>query len=350
MKKIKLPSKLMAGAGSIKKINLGSKLSAGTSAIKKIKIPNKDKIKRCVKNNAVSKFIASSLGIKIIVWFCFVMALAEVGFGVMIYKFKSEDKFTKAVASVIPYPVAIVNQNFISYSDYLHEKNYIHHFYAATEQEGVDYAAIDSEIINQLVENKLLSFQLLLQKTNVSDEDVQNTLDQIIEQNGGQDKVEKILNDLYGLNLKQFKALVRTQMVRDKLNDQVIMRVSASHILVRVDKNAPQDQVDAAKAKIDGYLNEIKGGLDFAEAAKKYSEDTGSAEQGGKLDPFSEGEMVPEFSNAAFSAEPGSIVGPIRTDFGWHIIKVESKTGKVSKSFAEWLSDLKNKSFIIKFI
>lgn len=337
----------------MKKLKLPSKLLDHAKRIKKIRLPGKDRIKSIkggIKNSGVFKFLVSARAIKFLIWLFFIVAIVEVGFGVMVYKFKSEDKVTRFAAKIIPYPIAVANQDIITYNEYIKEKDYIHHFYASTGQEGIDYPAIDKEITNQLIENRLLAFQALINKTGATDEDVNIAINQIIDQNGGQDKVEKVLSDLYGLNLNQFKKLVREQLTRDKLNDKLIAKVKVSHILVRVDKAAPQDQVDAAKTKIDGYLTEINNGLIFSDAAKKYSEDTGSAEVGGSLDPFANGEMVPEFSKAAFDGKVGEIVGPIRTDFGWHIIKIEEKTGTVNKPFADWLADIKNKSLIINFL
>ena len=321
------------------------------SKVKTIKLPGGDKIKDFgakAKNSNAIKFLGSSKFIKFVIWLLFIVAIIQIGFGVMVYKFKSTDKFTRIAAKIIPYPVAIANQDVITYEDYLEERDYIHHFYASTGQEGIDYVAIDKEITNQLIENRLLATQARLHKTTVSKSEVDDAINQIIDQNGGQDKVAKTLEDMYGLTIDQFRDLVKEQLTRDKINDKLILRVKVSHILVRVDKAAPQDQVDAAKAKIDGYLTEIKGGLDFAEAAKKYSEDTGSAEAGGSLDAFANGEMVPEFSKAAFEGKVGDIVGPIRTDFGWHIIKIESKTGTIDKPFTDWLTGIKNKSLILK--
>lgn len=312
----------------------------------KEKFFNKEKIK----NNSFVRFILSSKGIKLFFWIFLIIALIQVVFGVMIYGFKKDDKVTRIVAKIIPYPVAIVNQNVITYNEYLSEKDYIHHFYESTAQEGIDYAAIDKEILNQLIENKLLNYEAFIYKAKVKNEEIDSTLNTIVEQNGGEEKVEKVLDELYGLNIDQFKKLVKTQLIRDKINDKVIMKVTARHILVRIEKDAPAEKVDEANKKIAGYLAEIYNGLDFSEAAKKYSEDTGSAETGGLLEPFASGEMVEEFSKAAFEANPGQIVGPIRTDFGWHIIKVEEKTGQIEKSFSDWLNSVKNKSLIVKFI
>jgi len=331
----------------MKKINLSA-----ISQIKKIRLPGKEKIKNCctsIKNSSVGRFLSSTKFIKIIIWLLFIIAIIQVGFGVMVYKFKATDKFTRIAAKIIPYPAAVANQDIITYSKYLQERDYIHHFYASTGQESIDYAAIDKEITNQLIENRLLATQARLHKTTVKKSEVDDAINQIIEQNGGEDKVAKTLDDMYGLTIDQFRSLVKEQLTRDKLNDKLIMRVKVSHILVRVDKAATQEQVDAAKVKIDGYLTEIKGGLDFAEAAKKYSEDTGSAENGGSLDPFANGEMVPEFSKAAFDGKVGEIVEPVRTDFGWHIIKIEEKTGSMDKPFTDWLTDIKNKSLILNF-
>jgi parvulin-like peptidyl-prolyl isomerase len=184
----------------------------------------------------------------------------------------------------------------------------------------------------------------------VTNSDVNNAVDQIVNQNGGQDKVEQVLNELYGLNLNQFKSLVRTQLVRQNFSNDAIMKTTASHILIRVDQNAKQADVDTAKAKITDIRNQIESGsISFADAAKKYSEDTGSASNGGQLDPFAPGDMVKEFSDAAFATSVGKISEPIRSEYGFHIIKVESRTGKINESFTDWLAGIKKKSLILKF-
>lgn len=308
------------------------------------------KIKSVLQSDLVKRFFASKWTKGITFCLIILFGLAQLVFGILIYGFKSEDKITRTAAKVIPFPVAVVNQDFISYADFLHEKDYIHHFYGATQQDQVDYAEIDKQILNQLVEDRLISFESLVHGKKVNKSEIDLTMQDIVDQNGGEEKVGKVLNDLYGLNLKEFKNLVRSQMLRDKLDQDLIARVTVSHILVRVDRNAPDDQVASAKAKIDGYLNDIKNGANFADVAKQHSEDVGSADQGGALEPFAAGEMVPEFSDAAFKTKVGEISEPIRTDFGWHIIKVEAKTGKIEKSFSDWLESVKSKSLIVRLI
>jgi foldase protein PrsA len=274
----------------------------------------------------------------------------EIYAGVMVFGFKSERPEVKMITNIIPLPIAVVNYDVITYKQYLAEKDYIHHFYKATQQDGVDYADVDAQIMNQLIENKIIGFEALIHGVKVSKSDVDSTITDLADKNGGVEQVEKILNDLYNLNLNKFKKLVRQQMLRDKVSEEMIVRVSARHILIRVDQGATQDKIDESKTKINNIQSEITNGLDFGEAAKKYSEDTGSSEQGGLLEPFAAGEMVPEFSDAAFRTPVGQMSDPVLTDYGWHLIKVEGKTGKVEMKFTDWLNQVKDKSLILNFI
>jgi len=96
--------------------------------------------------------------------------------------------------------------------------------------------------------------------------------------------------------------------------------VHARHILVET-----EDEAKAVKAELD------KGG-DFAELAKKKSKDPGASD-GGDLGFFTKDQMVPEFSQVAFSLEPGKISDPVKSQFGWHIIKVEEKRKRKAPDF-----------------
>lgn len=98
--------------------------------------------------------------------------------------------------------------------------------------------------------------------------------------------------------------------------------VSAKHILV-------DSEEKALKIK-----EEIKNGKAFEDAAKEYST-CPSKERGGDLGSFSRGQMVPEFENVAFNQEIGVVSDPVKTQFGYHLIKVESKTEDKPKSFEE---------------
>src|SRR5258705_5522994 len=110
-------------------------------------------------------------------------------------------------------------------------------------------------------------------------------------------------------------------------------RVRASHILLKTDGG--KDEA-AVRKQAEDILKQVKApGADFAALAKKYSEDEGSKATGGDLDYFSKGRMVPEFESAAFSMQPGQISDLVKSQFGFHIIKVVDKKPASSRTLDE---------------
>jgi peptidyl-prolyl cis-trans isomerase C len=103
--------------------------------------------------------------------------------------------------------------------------------------------------------------------------------------------------------------------------------VRARHILVETEDEAKQIEQD------------LKKGADFAELAKKKSKDPGASD-GGDLGFFTKDQMVPEFSAVAFSLEPGKISDPVKSQFGWHIIKVEEKRNRKPPEFDQVKSQI----------
>jgi peptidyl-prolyl cis-trans isomerase D len=116
---------------------------------------------------------------------------------------------------------------------------------------------------------------------------------------------------------------------------QVPEEVKVRHILIKVDAGADPKVDAAAKQKAEDLLKQIKGGADFAALAKANSDDPGSKEQGGELGMIQRGVTVPPFEKAAFGLEPGQISDVIKTQFGYHIIKVEEKQTAHLKSLDE---------------
>jgi peptidyl-prolyl cis-trans isomerase D len=100
-------------------------------------------------------------------------------------------------------------------------------------------------------------------------------------------------------------------------------QVHARHILLLVPANAPQADSDKALATIKGIQAQLKKGASFEALAKKFSQDPGSAPKGGELPWFAQGAMVKPFEDAAMALKPGQISEPVRTQYGWHLIKVE---------------------------
>ncbi len=118
--------------------------------------------------------------------------------------------------------------------------------------------------------------------------------------------------------------------------------VKASHILIKVDKDGDKKAWEAAKKKA-GMVREkaLKGGS-FAELAKKYSDDPGSKNKGGELGYFTKGRMVPEFEKAAFSLKKGEISKPVKTAFGYHIIKLEDIKPAHQKKLSEVMETVRS--------
>jgi peptidyl-prolyl cis-trans isomerase C len=133
---------------------------------------------------------------------------------------------------------------------------------------------------------------------------------------------------LMGFELQEeTKAAITDEALRQTYEDAVKSvggqeEVHARHILV--------ENEDEAKA----ILEQLKGGADFATLAKEKSKDPGAAE-GGDLGYFSKEQMVPEFAEVAFKMYPGQLSNPVKTQFGWHIIKLEDKRTKQPPEFAK---------------
>jgi peptidyl-prolyl cis-trans isomerase C len=110
--------------------------------------------------------------------------------------------------------------------------------------------------------------------------------------------------------------------------------VRASHILVKVDKNATEEEKAKALEKIKGIQKRVQGGEDFAQVAKEVS-DCPSKAQGGDLDFFTKDRMAPPFANAAFSMKPGDTSDIVETEFGYHIIRVTDRKEAGTLTFDE---------------
>ncbi len=118
--------------------------------------------------------------------------------------------------------------------------------------------------------------------------------------------------------------------------------VEARHILIKVPADATPEKVAAARARIEKILKMAREGQDFAQLAKKFSEGP-SKDKGGYLGTFRRETMVQPFADKAFSLKAGEVSDPVRTDFGWHIIKVEKINPATRKSLTDARSTIRKK-------
>jgi peptidyl-prolyl cis-trans isomerase C len=110
--------------------------------------------------------------------------------------------------------------------------------------------------------------------------------------------------------------------------------VHARHILIRAAAN-DEKASKAAEDKIKAIIARLKKGEDFAKVASEVTEDPSGKANGGDLGYFTKDQMVPEFSTVAFKLDKGQISDPVKTQFGWHVIKVEDKRVKPAPKFEE---------------
>ena len=122
---------------------------------------------------------------------------------------------------------------------------------------------------------------------------------------------------------------------------EILERVKASHILVKVDANMDEQTRAKKRDFAEKLLAEARAGKDFSELARLNSDDKDSAVNGGALGTFTRGSMVKPFEEAAFSMKPGDISDLVETTFGYHIIKVEEHTEPGIRSMADAMEEVK---------
>jgi peptidyl-prolyl cis-trans isomerase C len=128
---------------------------------------------------------------------------------------------------------------------------------------------------------------------------------------------------------------------KDEFKTPEMVRVR--HILVKVDSSAPEKDKKAAKKKAEGILKKIKSREDFAKLAADVSDDPGSKQNGGELGFSPRGRMVKPFEDAAFALQPGEVSGLVKTQYGYHIIKVEERKAAGIQPFDDVKENIRQK-------
>ena len=232
-------------------------------------------------------------------------------------------------------------------------------------------AKIRENILGRLIEEELLKQEVVKQGVAVTDAELQAEFDKyrarfksdeqfqsyLAHGKTTVEEIKKRLGDTLSVNkllTKLGKLDVADDEVKSTYNTGIKLytepeQVHAVHVLVKVAENAPAAEVDAAKKKAEDVAHRVAKGEDFASLAKQYSDDAMSKEKGGDLGFFRKGVMVPKFEEVAFALKAGEVTKePVRTPFGFHVIKVlEHKVERV-KPFEEGkdqiLDSLKNRN------
>ncbi|WHZ01221.1 peptidylprolyl isomerase [Neobacillus sp. YX16] len=187
--------------------------------------------------------------------------------------------------------------------------------------------------VEQLIADKIVASEAKKQNITISDEELNKEVDKLKESYGGEEAFEQVLAsnnttvDVLKEDLKNYLTMRKLIEPQIEITDEELKtyfdenkdslgeaeQVKASHILIK-------DEATAKEIK-----QKLADGADFAELAKEYSTDEGSKENGGELGFFPRGTMVTEFEDVAFSLPINEISEPVKSDYGYHIIKVEEK-------------------------
>jgi peptidyl-prolyl cis-trans isomerase C len=207
----------------------------------------------------------------------------------------------------------------------------------------IDQASADTEVTPAEVDQELANiaqqygsqerFAEELEASGQSLDEFKNRLTKLIRQRkwmesqvGSEDEVtEAQAKEFYDENLGEFE---QPDVVR------------ASHILIRVDEDADEETVAAKQQQAAELAEKAQDGADFGALAEEFSEDPTAKQNAGDLNFFPKDRMVPEFAEAAFSMEVGTISDPVRTNFGWHVIKVTEKKEAQTLPFDDVKGDI----------
>lgn len=153
-------------------------------------------------------------------------------------------------------------------------------------------------------------------------------------------------NAVYQTEVGEIGGPVRTKfgyhLVKVENKREARGQIKVAHIMIRSEESDPEDVKESLEQRAQEVYEKLREGESFEELAKKYSDDRSSASKGGELPPFSTGRMVPEFEEAAFGIQnPGEVVGPIKSMYGWHIIKLIERVPM--KPFDEMKKELETK-------
>jgi foldase protein PrsA len=203
--------------------------------------------------------------------------------------------------------------------------------------------------VEQLIADKIVASEAKKEKVTITDKELNAEIDKLKESYGGEEVFDQMLVsnnttlDALKEELKSYLTLrkllvpqieiteneLKTYFEENKESLGEAEQVKASHILV-------EDEATAKEIK-----QKLTDGADFAELAKEYSTDEGTKENGGELGFFARGTMVTEFDDVAFALPLNEISDPVKTDYGYHIIKVEEKKEGKEANFDDSKAEIK---------
>jgi foldase protein PrsA len=213
------------------------------------------------------------------------------------------------------------------------------------------YKQLRASIVNYLVQNEVIKTKAADMGVTVTDKQFQARMKQIVQQVGGQKKLDKLLKQ-QAVTQPQLEQQLKAQMLQDAVQQKVYASIKVTPAQIEKYFNDPANKsqfnvaesVDArhilvktkAEAeKVRALLAADNSDANWKKVAKQYSTDPGSKNNGGSLGNFPKGRMVQPFENAAFALKVGEISQPVKTQYGYHVIEVTKKTPASKQTLAQ---------------
>lgn len=266
---------------------------------------------------------------------------------------KKQQKVTNAI-------IAAVNDDIITLHDINREAQpAISEAEKKSALNDADRSQIRRTTLDRLIEKKLTEQKIKELNIKVSEEEVRQAIDDVRKQNNitSQEALVAALAG-QGLSFDQYREQLREQIeklklvsieVRSKVHvGETEMReyyaanlskytedesYNARHIFFKTGEKASPDEIQRSRVTALSVLTDAKGGKDFAELAKKFSEDPAARKDGGNLGSFKKGDMQPDLEKAILSLKPGEVSELVTTPIGFHIIKLEARVTGATKPF-----------------
>lgn len=209
------------------------------------------------------------------------------------------------------------------------------------------------EALDNLVAKKIIELEANHRNIEVTADEIDKEVEKLSEYYGGKDAMTQTLA-MYNITLDQVREDVAVNIKLEKLLSQSIEITDEEvkeHFQANQDAYAVEEQIKVSHILVDNEeeAQEVRTllaqGQNFADLAKERSTDTGSKDQGGNLGMVTRGEMVEEFDQAAFALQPGQISHPVKSEYGYHIIKVDEKTSARPGTLEENYEKIKDTLF-----
>lgn len=210
-----------------------------------------------------------------------------------------------------------------------------------------------ADSLSTLIDNKIIEQEAEKKDITIADKEIKEELQTYIDSYGGDDAFQSALEQS-GLTQTDVEGDIENYLKINKLLEPEI-EITDEEMKTYFDENKEsfnqQEQVEAShilvedKETAEEVAKKLADGGDFAELAKEYSTDTSNADNGGELGYFSKGEMAPEFEEAAFALEKGKISDPVKTEYGYHIIKVTDKKAAKEAVYEDHKDEIKQTLF-----